>query len=105
MTIGSEIADEYLTRLDFSLADKLRSEIDGAIEDATAELRIAQGQHVYQHADPAPVVFVKMERNSRGTNFEASVTLAGDPQAAIDLLKRVTDSLARTYSSNPGGPE
>ena len=63
-------------------------------------------QHVDQHADPAPVVFVKMERNSRGTNFEASVTLAGDPQAAIDLLKRVTDSLARTYrGSNPGGPE
>ena len=61
-------------------------------------------QHIYHHnadAEP-PRINVKVERNTKGYNWEASVTGALSVEQAMELLKEVEASLHRTYGSVPG---
>jgi len=69
-----------------------RDELQGQVD--------AHESHVYHHQDATPVVHVKVERNSRSINWEASVTVVGSPDEAISLLGKTTDSLRRTYGDN-----
>jgi hypothetical protein len=50
--------------------------------------------------DSEPKVYVKAEKNSRGYNYEASVSYS-DPDQAMALLKRLMDELAAEYGEQP----
>ena len=58
-------------------------------------------QHVYHHNDPAPRVSVKVEHNSRGYNWEASVSGASSVQEAMALLTAAEAALNGKF----GAPE
>jgi len=60
-----------------------------------------EAQHVYQHQarDAAPLINSKVERNSRGFNWEATVTGARSVAEAIELTALVMDSLGRVYGA------
>jgi len=56
-------------------------------------------QHVYHHQDAdGPHINVKVERNSRGYNYEATVTGAKTVKEAVALLKDAIDQLRSTYA-------
>lgn len=55
--------------------------------------------HVYHHNDDKPRINVKAEKNTKGYNYEASVTGAASVEEAMELLAKVMQSLQRTYGS------
>jgi len=56
-------------------------------------------QHIYHHyGEDKPKINVKAEKNSRGTNYEATVTGASSPDEAIALLEETMTKLAAKYS-------
>ena len=57
--------------------------------------------HIYHHQDHTIRVSVKAERNTKGWNYEASVADASNPDEAVEILRRTTDSLARVYGTPP----
>lgn len=58
--------------------------------------------HTYHHDDDRPRFNVKAEKNSRGYNFEATVTNAPSIQEAMELLNTLTTALEAQYGrSNP----
>ena len=56
-------------------------------------------QHMYHHNDATPKINVKAERNSRGYNYEASITGCDTAEQAVALLDTVMQSLARVYGA------
>ncbi len=55
-------------------------------------------QHVYHHsADSGPRVMVKVERNSRGYNWESAVSGAETVEAAVKLLTEAEAELRKLY--------
>jgi hypothetical protein len=56
--------------------------------------------HVFHHADASPKIAAKAARNTKCWTVEATVSNCSDPDKALELLQRVTDSLCRTYSIN-----
>lgn len=61
-----------------------------------------QEQHVYHHSDSdGPRVNVKVESNSRGFNYEATVTGAVSVEQAISMLKDAETKLQELYGKKP----
>lgn len=57
-----------------------------------------EDQHIYHHYDnDGPRVNVKVERNSRGTNYEATVTGAASVEEAMALLNDAVARLKAEY--------
>ena len=55
-------------------------------------------QHIYHHnADEGPRVSVKAEKNTKGWNYEASVSGVKSVEQALELLKAATDALQAQY--------
>lgn len=53
-------------------------------------------QHIYHHSEGAKVT-VKAEKNSRGWNYEASVSGASSVAEAMQLLTQATEALKKEY--------
>jgi hypothetical protein len=71
--------------------------IDGA---APIRLPMPNDLHVWNHrADDAARVSVKAERNSKGWNYEASVSGARTVEEAMALLQDATTKLQAAYNS------
>jgi len=61
-------------------------------------------QHVYHHSDlDGPRISVKVERNSRGYNWEASVSGARDAAEAISLLREAEEKLRESWGAGGQG--
>ena len=57
-------------------------------------------QHVYHHnANDGPRVSVKAEKNSKGWNYEASISGAETVELALALLKAATEALQAQYGN------
>lgn len=60
-------------------------------------------QHIYHHqAADGPRVNVKVEKNSRGVNYEATVLNAGSPEEALALLRETVALLEAEYGKTNG---
>lgn len=57
--------------------------------------------HVYHHNDDKPRINVKAEKNTKGYNYEASVTGCESVEQAMTMLDQVMQSLQRTYGAQP----
>ena len=71
---------------------------NGDLRDRLAEAQLAASrnlQHVYHHNDSTPTIHVKVEQNSKSKNWECSVLQSGDPDAVIELFKKVSASFKR----------
>jgi hypothetical protein len=58
--------------------------------------------HVMHHSDHTPItptINVKAEKNTKGYNYEASVSGCGSVEQAMTLLDTVMQSLQRTYGA------
>ena len=64
----------------------------------------ASEQHVYQHNDATARVSMKVERNSRGYNYEAGVSGATSVDEAMRLLTEAEGALKKRYGT-PDKPE
>ncbi len=63
-----------------------------------------EDQHIYHHSDSDGVrVNVKVERNSRGFNYEATVTGAKTVEEAMSTLKDAESKLRSTYVTEVSG--
>jgi hypothetical protein len=56
-------------------------------------------QNIYHHNDNTPRLSVKAEKNTKGYNFEASVSNAATVDEAMELLQKLTESLQRVYGN------
>ena len=56
-------------------------------------------QNVYYHNDATPKVAMKVERNSRGFNYEASVSNCASVEEAMALLSNAEQHLRKTYGT------
>lgn len=57
-------------------------------------------QHIYHHSDSDGVrINVKVEKNSRGYNYEATVTGAKTVEEAVTILKTAQEQLDKIYGS------
>lgn len=54
-------------------------------------------QHIYHHYDDAPKVNIKVERNSRGYNWEVTVSGAKSPDEALAIIQETEAKLKATY--------
>lgn len=64
---------------------------------------MADEQHVYHHsAADGPRVNVKVEKNTRGYNFEATVLNAATPDEALALLRQTVAALEAEYGKANG---
>lgn len=55
-------------------------------------------QHIYHHSDKSgPTVSVKTEKNTKGYNWEASVSGASSVEEALDLLEKAEKGLRALY--------
>lgn len=55
-------------------------------------------QHVYHHSDnDGPKVYVKVEKNSKGYNWEATVTGVRSVDEALDMLQEAETGLKAMY--------
>lgn len=60
-------------------------------------------QHVYHHYDnDGARITVKVEKNSRGFNYEASVSGAKTIDEAMDLLTKTQEKLNTYYGQKEG---
>lgn len=58
-------------------------------------------QHIYHHYDNDGVrITVKVEKNTKGFNYEASVTGAKTVEEALATLKEAQAKLQATYGGN-----
>lgn len=51
-------------------------------------------QHVFHHNDEAPHIAIKLEKNSRGTNSEISVSNCKSVHEAMAILREAKAALA-----------
>ena len=56
-----------------------------------------EDQHIYHHSEESPRINVKVEKNSRGYNWEVSVSNAKTIEEAISLLKEAERKLAASF--------
>ncbi len=54
-------------------------------------------QHLYHHQDTTPRVAMKVEKNTKGYNWEVSVSGAGTIEEALRLLKEGNEELRKAY--------
>lgn len=62
--------------------------------------QLVEEQHIYQHADSTPRISVKVEKNTKGYNWEAGISNAINVEDAMALLQIVTQSLERVYGTH-----
>lgn len=55
--------------------------------------------HTYHHNDDQPRVSVKVEKNTKGYNYEASVSNCASVETAKALVDEIMASLERTYGA------
>ena len=61
---------------------------------------MAEEQHIYHHTvNGNPRLSVKAEKNTKGYNFEASVSNAESVEEAMQLLIELTAALETKYST------
>jgi hypothetical protein len=77
-----------------SLYRKIRQDGDRLAE---IEGQSKIGRHIYHHNDNAPVIFAKVEKNSKGYNFEASVGGCSTVEEALTLLATAMARLESIY--------
>ena len=53
--------------------------------------------HVYHHNDATPRIDMKVERNSRGFNYEAKVAGAASVEDAMRMLVEAETALKKRY--------
>ena len=59
-------------------------------------------QHIYHHSDSDGArINVKVEKNSRGFNYEATVTGAKTVDEAITILNAAQEKLQAQYGGEP----
>lgn len=69
--------------------------------NTTARVRPA-GQHVYHHTvSDGPKLNVKVERNSKGYNWEVTVTGAASPDQALELIAHTEERIKAQYGATP----
>ena len=56
-------------------------------------------QNIYHHNDQTPRISVKVEKNTKGHNYEASVSNCTSPEQALELVQQVIESLRRIYGT------
>ena len=56
-----------------------------------------EDQHIYHHSEEIPRISVKVEKNSRGYNWEVSISTAKTIEEAISLLKEAERKLAASF--------
>jgi hypothetical protein len=61
-------------------------------------------QHIYHHNDNTPRLSAKAEKNTKGYNWEASVSNAATVDETMELLQKLTDSLQRAYGNPQAQP-
>ena len=61
-------------------------------------------QHVYQHSDATLRINLKVERNSKGYNWETGVTGATSVDEAMRVLAEAEGALKKRYGA-PDKPE
>ena len=79
-------------------------EIEGFIDGvgSTNPLPLESAQHIYHHSDSDGVrISVKVEKNTKGFNYEASVSGAKTPEEALEVVKKVQKSLELQYGGPP----
>lgn len=60
-------------------------------------------QHIYHHNDnDGPRINVKVEKNTKGFNYEATVTGAKSVKEAVDLLKEAQSELQKIFGGEHG---
>jgi hypothetical protein len=65
---------------------------------------MAEDQHIYHHSDSDGArVNVKVERNSRGFNYEATITGAKTVDEAMTMLKDAEAKLKAVYGTSETG--
>jgi hypothetical protein len=62
-------------------------------------------QHVYHHNDSTPRIDMKVERNSRGYNYEAKVAGAASVDEAMKLLGEAETALKKRYGTQEKAEE
>lgn len=58
-------------------------------------------QHVYNHYDGELKVNIKLERNSKGYNWEVTVTQAKSPDEALQIIAQTEEKLKSKYGPQP----
>jgi len=58
-------------------------------------------QHTFHHNDDTPRIAVKVEKNSRGVNWEVSISNATDPDIALNLLRETETRIKAMYEPKP----
>jgi hypothetical protein len=56
-----------------------------------------EDQHIYHHSNETPTVYVKVEKNSKGYNWEVSVSNCKTIDEAVSLLKEAEAKLAKSF--------
>lgn len=56
-------------------------------------------QHVYHQNDDRPRFSTKVERNTKGFNWEVGVSNCTDPEECVKLTRQVAGSMARVYGA------
>lgn len=54
-------------------------------------------QHIYHHYSDNPKLNVKVEKNSKGYNWEVTVTGAASPEEALELVRAAEEKLKSLY--------
>ena len=56
-------------------------------------------QHIYNHFDTEVRLNVKVEKNTKGYSWEATVIGATSVDQAMNLLRQLEDELKKTYGA------
>jgi hypothetical protein len=104
------LGEGLYTDADAAMLNSLTEVISHYLSDKIADVRAQDcdehtQQHVYQHADPLPIIHTKVTRNTKGYNYEASVTTVGTAEDNETLRKKVVDSLEKVYGGKVAGGE
>jgi hypothetical protein len=62
---------------------------------------VSKDQHTFHHNDENPRITVKVEKNSRGVNWEVSISNATDPDIALSLLHETETRIKAIYEPKP----
>ena len=83
-----------------SVAEEDDLDNDEFVDDEDCKM---EEQHVYHHNDNVPTVNVKVEKNSRGFNYSATVEGARSVEEAMGLLETAMKQLSEKYEVRVSG--
>lgn len=102
--LQGEPASPFNTEIEVALSDARNMILDqekqiGAYDLVATDLVELGVQHVYHHSDSDGArINVKVEKNTKGFNYEATVTGAKSVDEAIGLLKDAENKLQAAYT-------